>query len=108
MQRVEERQIELAALIRSNNQPMHEHALRAAACPPKPALRSQRGGARRRSEDDFKLHGVLLDLQTRFNYWMQAWRTIHRRLGVDGRPPVPEIYDLAAVRRTARRETRLK
>ncbi len=48
--------------------------------------------------NDPESHDVPLDLRTRFNYWKPAWWTIHQRLGVDGRPPVQVIYDLATVR----------
>ncbi len=46
--------------------------------------------------------GAVLDLPTRFNFWKQAWWTIHQRLGVDGRPPVQAIYDLATARARGR------
>ncbi len=37
-------------------------------------------------------------LRSRFNFWKQAWWTTQQRLGLDGRPPVQEIFDLAQVR----------
>jgi hypothetical protein len=111
IQRIQERQVELAQLIRSTNETMREYALRAAEYPAKPAEeikeavlaegRDIAAGIRKfnqMSADDPKFHDVLLDLRTRFNYWKQAWWTIHQRLGVDGRPPVQEICDLATVR----------
>jgi hypothetical protein len=39
-----------------------------------------------------------VQLRSRFNYWKQAWWTVQQRLGLDGRPPVREIRDLAAIR----------
>src|SRR5262249_43818401 len=41
---------------------------------------------------------VQVQLRTRFSYWKQAWWTVQQKLGLDGRPPVKEIYDLALIR----------
>ncbi|MBK9608546.1 MAG: hypothetical protein IPO58_19710 [Betaproteobacteria bacterium] len=111
LQRVEERQVELAALIRSGNATMREYALQATKYPAKPAPevteavlaegRDIAAGIREFNalpEDDPRFNDVPLDLRTRFNNWKQAWWTIHQRLGVDGRPPVREIHDLATIR----------
>ncbi|MSU59900.1 MAG: hypothetical protein EXS35_17325 [Pedosphaera sp.] len=104
-------QADLAKLLRSKDAQMREHAFRAVDYAEKPAPevveavlaegRDIAAGIRKFNElpeDDPKFHNVLLDLRTRFNYWKQAWWTIHQRLGVDGRPPVQTIYDLATVR----------
>jgi hypothetical protein len=111
IQRIEERPVELATHIRSTNATMREYALRATAYPAKPAPevteavlaegRDIAAGIRNfnaMKEDDPRFHDVLLDLRTRFNYWKQAWWVLSQRLGVDGRPPVQEIHDLATVR----------
>lgn len=109
--RIEEHPAELAALIRSTNGPMRQYALQAADYLPKPVSevteavlaegRDIADGIRKfnaMSADAPAFHEVLLDLRTRFNYWKHAWWTIQQRLGIDGRPPVQEIYDLATVR----------
>jgi hypothetical protein len=48
--------------------------------------------------DEPRFWDVQIQLRSRFNYWKQAWWVVHRRFGLDGRPPVKEIYDLAVVR----------
>lgn len=111
LQRIEERQVELAALIRSGDAMMREYALQATKYPAKPTpevteavLAEGRGIAAEIRKfnalpaDDPRFNDVPLELRTRFNNWKQAWWTIHQRLGVDGRPPVREIHDLAAIR----------
>jgi hypothetical protein len=50
------------------------------------------------SEGDPEFHNVQVELRSRFSSWHRAWWTVHRRTGVDGRPPVQEILDLAQVR----------
>ena len=47
---------------------------------------------------DPKYNEVPPGLRSRFNDWKQAWWTISQCLGVDGRRPVQENYDLATVR----------
>jgi hypothetical protein len=111
IQRINEQQVELVKLIRSPNETVREYALRATAYPLKPAPevleavlaegRDIAAGIRKFNElkaDDPKFHEVPLELRTRFNHWKQAWWVLSQRLGVDGRPPVQEIYDLATVR----------
>lgn len=108
---IEERQAELAKLMRSTNATMREYAMRAAEYAPKPTpelveavLAEGRDIAaiirtfNALPATDPKYHEVPFDLRSRFNDWKQAWWTISRRLGVDGRPPVQEIYDIATVR----------
>ena len=41
---------------------------------------------------------VQIQLRGRFNTWKQAWWLMHKRVGLDGRPPVQEIHDLALIR----------
>jgi hypothetical protein len=48
--------------------------------------------------DDPKFYEVQMDLRTRFSYWHRAWWTVHQLTGVNGRPPVQGILDLAQVR----------
>jgi hypothetical protein len=47
-------------------------------------------------EPDF--YGVQMELRSRFSYWHRAWWTVHQRSGIDGRPAVQEILELAEVR----------
>ncbi len=111
MQVVEARPAELVRLIRSTNSTPRESALSAV---PKlstitPEIceavlaegREIATGVRRFNEmksDDPRFYDVQIELRSRFNYWKQAWWTTHQRLGLDGRPPVQEIFDLAQVR----------
>lgn len=110
---IEERQVELAELIRSTNATTREYALRAAEYPQEPAPKVVEAvlaeghaiadGIRAfntMTRDDTTFYEVRLGLNTRFNYWKQAWWTIHQRIGVDGRPPVKEIHDLTVGRET--------
>jgi hypothetical protein len=39
------------------------------------------------------------DIRNRFKSWSQAWWTVHRVSGVDGRPPLEEILKLASVQK---------
>lgn len=39
------------------------------------------------------------DIRNRFKSWSQAWWTVHRVTGVDGRPPLDEILRLASVQK---------
>lgn len=102
-----QRQVDLAELIRSTDVTTREYALRAAEYPPEPApevvdavLAEGRAIAegirafKTMKDDDPEFYNVRLELNSRFNYWKQAWWTIHQRIGVDGRPPVKEIHDL--------------
>ena len=111
IEHINSQQADLAKLLRSADKQMREHAFSAVDYVEKPAPevvevvlaegRDIAEGIRRFNalpENNPKFHDVLLDLRTRFNVWKQAWWTIHQRLGVDGRPPVQAIYDLATVR----------
>lgn len=111
VERINARQAELAQLIRSPDATLREYALEAAKYPPQPAPevieavlaegRAIADGIRTFNtmpEDDPRFHEVLLDLRTRFKIWKQAWWGLSQRLGLDGRPPVREIHDLATVR----------
>lgn len=111
VQRINERQCELARLIGSTDERMRERASEAVKYVQNPASevteaviaegRAIAAGIRNFNElkaDDPKLHELLGELRTRFNHWRQAWWSLSHRLGVDGRPPVQEIYDLATVR----------
>lgn len=108
---VEGRQPELAQMIISTNAPAREAALGAvpklSAFSPEISeavqaeARAIASGIRRFNEmkaDDPEFYNVQVEWRTRFNYWKQAWWTMHQRLGLDGRPPVQEIFDLATVR----------
>ena len=48
--------------------------------------------------DDPRFHDVQLELNGRFTAWKHAWWNVHRRLRLDGRPPLQRIYELAQVR----------
>jgi hypothetical protein len=48
--------------------------------------------------DDPEFYNVQVALRSRFSHWHHAWWNVHRITGVDGRPPVQEILDLARVR----------
>lgn len=48
---------------------------------------------------DPDLYKTLNDLRSRFSSWKQSWWVVHRRLGLDGRPPVQEIHELASIRK---------
>lgn len=105
------RQAELAKLISSPEANVREKAL--AAVPslraPSPEIteatlaegREIAAGIRRFNEmkaEDPRFYEVQIELRSRFNYWKQAWWTIHQIQNLDGRPPVQEIFDLATVR----------
>jgi hypothetical protein len=111
MEVAEKRPAELAELIRSTNRTERESALEVVPHLKEitPEIRDAvvaeghqiTEGLRRFNEmksDDPSLWSTQLELRARFAYWKQAWWTVHRRLGLDGRPPVQEIYDLAMVR----------
>lgn len=105
-----ERPAELARLIESTNSSHRGLALAAAA--ELPTTPSEVGAAvvaegreivealRRfngMKPDEPSYLEIQVELRTRFLCWRPAWWTVHRRLGLDGRPPVQEIYDLAKV-----------
>jgi hypothetical protein len=48
--------------------------------------------------DDPNFWSAQRELHMRFAYWKQAWWSVHKKLGLDGRPPVQEMHDLALVR----------
>ena len=111
VQAINERQTELAKLIRSENDLMRERALEAVNYAEKlaPELteavlaegRDIAEGIRRfntMKDDAPDFWDVQIQLRGRFNTWKQAWWLMHKRLGLDGRPPVQEIYDLALIR----------
>ena len=106
-----ERQADLAKLIRSDNDLLRERALAAAMYLEKPAPelveavlaegRDIAQGIRRfnaMKDDAPDFMDVQSRLRSRFNDWRQAWWVMHKRAGLDGRPPLREIYDLALVR----------
>ncbi len=108
---VEERQTELAGLIGSTNSAVREMALSAVPKLSKinPEVkdavlaegREIAEGVRKFNEmksDDPKFWDVQIQLRSRFNYWKHAWWIVHKAFGLDGRPPVKEIYDLAVIR----------
>lgn len=108
---VEQRPADLAAAIRSTDEATREHALSAVTklktvTPEISDVVRAEGrdiaeGIRRfneMKEDDPRFYDVQLDLRSRFSYWHRAWWTVHQRTGIDGRPPVQEIHDLAQVR----------
>ena len=108
---IEARPTELAHLIRSTNSTTRELALSAVpnmrTIPPETLEAILAEGrdiaAGVRNFNDMKaeapdFHEVQIQLRSRFNYWKRAWWTAHQRLGLDGRPPVQEIHDLALVR----------
>jgi len=111
IKQVEPRQTELAWLIRTTNSNTRELALSAVpklttiSPEVKDAVlaegREIADGVRKFNEmkdNDPRFWDVQIELRTRFNYWKQAWWVVHQRFGLDGRPPVKEIYDLALVR----------
>jgi hypothetical protein len=111
MQILEGRQAELAAAIRSADTDLRERALRAvtmlaAIAPEIPAAVLAEGkeiaagvrtfnGMSAEAED---FYDVQIALRSRFSYWHHAWWRVHQKTGVEGRPPVQEILDLALVR----------
>jgi hypothetical protein len=110
MEVVERRQPDLADAIRSDVDTTREAALYAVTMlthvtpeVSKAVLDDQReilGEIRRfnvLTEQDEGYYELGNELRTRFNYWHRAWWTVHRLTGVDGRPPVQEVLDLARV-----------
>lgn len=110
---VSTRQIELAGLISNQDARLREKALSAVPSLRKPTTeiteatlaegREIAAGLRRFNEmkkEDPEFYNVQVELRTRFNYWKQAWWTVHQIQNLDGRPPVQEIFDLANVRAT--------
>ncbi len=110
MEVVEGRQPDLADAIRSNVDTTREAALYAVTMltlvtpdVSKAVLDEQREilGELRRfnllTEQDEGYYELGNELRTRFNDWHRAWWTVHQLTGVDGRPPVQEVLDLARV-----------
>jgi hypothetical protein len=106
-----QRPAELAQLIRSPDSRLREPALSAVEwftqVPPEVSEavlaegRAVATGVRRFNEmktDETGFREVQVELRTRFSYWRHAWWRVHQITGVDGRPPVQEILDLALVR----------
>jgi hypothetical protein len=51
--------------------------------------------------DDPKLWSTQMELRSRFADWKRAWWIVHKAFGLDGKPPVQEIHDLAMARAKA-------
>lgn len=111
MKVVGERQAELATLIRSTDDGTRQAALSGAERLVNVAPdvleavlaegRNITAEIRRFNEmpaDAEHFYDVQVQLRSRFGSWKGAWWNIHRRLGIDGRPPVQEIHDAALVR----------
>ncbi len=111
MKMVEARPAELATAIRSPDSKVRELALSAvvnltnlAPEVSEAVLAEGRDiaeGIRRfngMKQDDAHSYTVQSDLRNRFSYWHRAWWTVHQKTGMDGRPPVQEVLDLALVR----------
>ncbi|MCC7519607.1 MAG: hypothetical protein IT578_10530 [Verrucomicrobiae bacterium] len=111
IEHINAQQGDLARLLRSKDGPMREWAFAAVKYAEQPAPevkgavlaegRDIAEGIRRANAlaaEDPQFIDALLDLRTRFNHWKDAWWLLSKRLGVDGRPPVQEIYDLATAR----------
>ncbi len=107
----QQRPTELAQLIRSPDSRLREPALSAVEwfTHVSPEIseavlaegREVAAGVRRFNEmksDEPRFYDVQVELRTRFSHWRHAWWRVHQRTGVDGRPPVQEILDLALVR----------
>ncbi len=108
---VEERPADLARLIDSTESSHRELALAAVAhligVAPEIADavqaegREVAAGLRRfnaMAESDPEFLPVQVELRSRFGSWKRAWWRVFHQLGLDGRPPVQEILDLARVR----------
>jgi len=108
---IEDRQDELAQLIRSQDAGARELALPAVTGMQRispvisQALLAEaeliKDGIRdfnRMDEKDAAFLSVQVELRSRFNYWKRAWWTAFHQLGIDGRRPVEEIHDLATER----------
>lgn len=108
---INERQPELAKLIRSDDKLVRERALESAKYAEKIApelTEAVLAEGRAIAEGIWQFNtmkgdapdfwDVQIRLRSRFNTWKQAWWLMHKRLGIDGRPPVQEIHDLAQVR----------
>ena len=111
MQVVEARPGELAEAIRSPDEELRNHALWAVTILSKvdPAVseavqaegRIVAESLRRFNEmsaTDTQFLNIQVPLRSRFNTWRHAWWTVHQLTGIDGRPPVQEMHDLALVR----------
>jgi hypothetical protein len=111
MQVVEERPNDLAEAIRSADKDLRDRALLAVRYLSKvdPKVSEavlaegrdivenlRRFNEMKETESNFL--NVQVELRSRFNSWHHAWWTVHQKTGVDGRPPVQEILDLARVR----------
>jgi hypothetical protein len=106
-----QRPAELAELIRSPDSRLREPALSAVEwfIQIRPEVseavlaegREVASAVRRFNEmktDEPRFYDVQVELRTRFSHWRHAWWRVHQLTGVDGRPPVQEILDLALVR----------
>jgi len=108
---IENRQDELAQKIRSKDKYERESGMVAAAhlSQVKPVVseavlaegRDIEALIRRFNEmtpDDPKSFTIAGEILNRFSYWNKAWWNVHQRTDIDGRPPVQNILDLAAIR----------
>lgn len=111
VEHINAQQLELAALIRGSDDTLREYALRSVMYVEQPATelveavlgegRAIADAIRRfyaLPETDADSSGIPMNLSFRFNTWKHAWWTLHKQLGIDGRPPVQEIHNLALVR----------
>jgi len=105
------RQSELATLIGSSDEAVREKALLATQYLATPTTevseavlaegRAIAEGIRESNsmkDTDPEFSQKMNDLNSRFSSWKQSWWVIHKRLGLDGRPPVQEIHELASIR----------
>lgn len=111
VQQINAKQAELVALIRGDDDKRREQALRSVAYVEAPLAeltdavlaegRAIADGIRAFNslpETDASFRSTPQRLSSRFNTWKHAWWLLHHKLGLDGRPPVREIHDLALVR----------
>ncbi len=108
LQQIEERQKDLARIIRSTNAKSREYALRATIYPTKPApevieavlaegreIASEIPKLSQLSTADPLFDPQSQDFNMRFRNWKEAWWGLSQRLGLDTQPPVQEIHELA-------------
>jgi hypothetical protein len=111
MKVVEEHPADLARAIRSTDQTTAERALSAVTKLSRVSPdvgeavrdvgRNIADGIRRFNDmkaDEADDYSFASDLRSRFSYWHRAWWTVHQKIGLDGRPLLREILDLALVR----------
>lgn len=111
VQQINTKQADLGALIRGDENQPREYALRSVAYVETPsaelvdavlaegrAIASEIRAFNSLPETDASFRSTPQRLSSRFNTWKHAWWLLHHKLGLDGRPPVREIHDLALVR----------